>query len=72
MKLESTPGFLKNPGSVSGLVFGGVGGGMITTVLRKHTKQYHHQSRFTRYLQHFRDVGLCYMVSAPTSGLCAL
>ena len=27
----------------------------MTTVLRKHTKQYHHKSRFTRYLQYFRD-----------------
>ena len=27
MKLESSPGFLKNPDSVSGLAFGGVGGG---------------------------------------------
>ena len=43
---------------------------MMTTVLRKHTKQYHHKSRFTRYLQYFRDVGLCYIVSTPTSGLC--
>ena len=42
---------------------------MMTTVLRKHTKQYHHKSRFTRYLQYFRDVGLCYIVSTPTSGL---
>ena len=52
MKLESSPGFLKNPGPDSGLAFGGVGsgGGMITTVLRKPTKQYHHESRFTRYL----------------------
>ena len=29
----------------------------MTTVLRKHTKQYHHKSRFARYLQYFRDVG---------------
>ena len=27
MKLESSPGFLKNPGSDSGLAFGGWGGG---------------------------------------------
>ena len=26
MKLESSPGFLKNPGSDSGLAFGAVGG----------------------------------------------
>ena len=29
----------------------------MTTVLCKHTKQYHHKSRFTRYLQYFRDIG---------------
>ena len=60
MRLKRTPGFLKNPGVDSGLALGGVGGwggGMMTTVLRKHTKQYHHKSRFTRYLQYFRDVG---------------
>ena len=66
MKLESSPGFLKNAGSDSGLAFGGVGGvgvGMMTTVLRKHTKQYHHKSRFARYLQHFRDVGPSHIVT---------
>ena len=62
MRLKRTPGFLKNPGVDSGLALGGVGGwggwggGMMTTVLRKHTKKYHHKSRFTRYLQYFRDV----------------
>ena len=50
MKLESSPGFLKHPGSDSGLAFGGGGG----WGGRKHTKQYHHKSRFTRYLQYFR------------------
>ena len=43
MRLKRTPGFLKNPGVDSGLALGGVGGvggGMMTTVLRKHTKQY--------------------------------
>ena len=39
----------------SGGGVGGVGGGMLTTMLRKHTQQYHHKSRFTRYLQYFRD-----------------
>ena len=29
-------------------------GGMLTTMLRKHTQQYHYKSRFTRYLQYFR------------------
>ena len=28
---------------------------MLTTMLCKHTQQYHHKSRFTRYLQYFRD-----------------
>ena len=39
----------------SGGGWGGGGGGMLTTMLRKHTQQYHHKSRFTRYLQYFRD-----------------
>ena len=30
-------------------------------MLRKHTQQYHHKSRFTRYLQYFRHVGLSYI-----------
>ena len=48
--------------------FGGGGGegGMMTTVLRKHTKQYHHKSRFTRYLQYFRDVGPSHIVTNCT------
>ena len=70
LKLENSLAFLQTPASDSGLAFGGVGGGgMMTTVLRKHTKhtkQYHHKSRFTRYLPYFRDVGLCYIVSTPT------
>ena len=36
MKLESTPGFLKNPGSVSGLVFRGVGGDDNDSVAQTH------------------------------------
>ena len=28
---------------------------MLTTMLRKHTQQYHQKSRFTRYLQYLRD-----------------
>ena len=67
MKLGSSPGFLKNPVSDSGLAFWGVGGlgggGMITTVLRKPTKQYHHKSR---YLQYFRDVGPSHIVTNCT------
>ena len=42
---------------------------MMTTVLRKHTKQYHHKSRFTRYLQYFRDVGPSHIVELDI-GLC--
>ena len=68
MKLESSPGFLTNPGSDSGLAFGGVGGwgGMMATVLRKLTKQYHHKSRFARYLQYFRGVGPSHIVTNCT------
>ena len=39
---------------------------MMTTVLRKHTKQYHHKSRFTRYLRYFRDVGPSHIVTNCT------
>ena len=39
---------------------------MMTTVLRKHTKQYHHKSRFARYLQYFRDVGPSHIVTNCT------
>ena len=39
---------------------------MMTTVLRKHTKQYHHKSRFTRYLLYFRDVGPSHIVTNCT------
>ena len=45
---------------------GGVGGGMMTTVLCKHTKQYHHKSRLTRFLQYFRDVGPSLIVTNCT------
>ena len=62
MRLKRTPGFLKNPGVDSGLFFFWGGGG----VLRKHTKQYHHKSRFTRYLQYFRDVGPSHIVTNCT------
>ena len=69
MKLESSPGFLTNPGFRfwTGFLGGwGGGGGMMTTVLRKHTKQYHHKSRFARYLQYFRDVGPSHIVTNGT------
>ena len=65
MRLKRTPGFLKNPGVDSGLALGGWGG-MMTTVLRKHTKQYHHKSRFARYLEYFRDVGPSLIVTNCT------
>ena len=38
----------------------------MTTVLRKHTKQYHHKSRFARYLQYLRDVGPSHIVTNCT------
>ena len=36
MKLESSPGFLKNPGSDSGLAFGAVGGDNNDSVAQTH------------------------------------
>ena len=69
MWLKRTPGFLKNPGVDFGLALrgcGGGGGGMMTTVLRKHTKPYHHKSRFTPYLQYFRDAGPSLIVTNCT------
>ena len=36
---------------------GGGGGGMMTTLVHRHPEQYLHKSRFTRYLQYFRDAG---------------
>ena len=44
---------------------GGVGwgvGGMMTTLVHRHPEQYLHKSRFTRYLQYFRDAGPPYMM----------
>ena len=41
-------------------VGGGVGG--MTTLVHKHPEQYLHKSRFTRYLQYFRDGGPSYMM----------
>ena len=71
MKLESSPGFLKNPGSDSGLAFGGVegcwgGGGDDDDSVTQTHKQYHHKSRFARYLQYFRDVGPSHIVTNCT------
>ena len=42
---------------------------MMTTLLRAHPKQCLQKSRFTRYLQSFRDVGPSYIVTKPTSAL---
>ena len=42
---------------------GGGRGGMMTTLLRRHPEQYLHESRLTRYLQYFRDVGHSYIVT---------
>ena len=50
-------------GWVAGLGEGGEGGGMMTTVLHRHPEQYLHESRFTRHLQYFRDVGPSYIVT---------
>ena len=38
-------------------VGGGGVGGMMTTLVHRHPEQYLHKSRFTRYLQYFRDGG---------------
>ena len=35
----------------------GGGGGVMTTLVHRHPDQYLHKSRFTRYLQYFRDGG---------------
>ena len=40
------------------------GGGWMTTLAHRHTEQYLHKSRFTRYLQYFRDGGPSYMMMA--------
>ena len=46
---------------------GGWGGGDDDdSVAQTHTKQYHHKSRFTRYLQYFRDVGPSLIVTNCT------
>ena len=42
----------------------------MTTLLRRHPEQNLPKSRFVRYLQYFRDVGHCYILTKPTSGLC--
>ena len=34
----------------------------MTTLVHRHTEQYLHRSRFTRYLQYFRDGGPFYMM----------
>ena len=50
---------------------GGVGGGglgMMTTLVHRHPEQYLHKSRFTWYLQHFRDGGPSYMMMVDDGG----
>ena len=42
---------------------------MTIFMLHRHPKQYFHESRLTRYLQYFRNVGPSYIVTKPTSGL---
>ena len=49
---------------------GGVAWGVVMTTPRTISPE--EQSRFTRHLQYFRDVGPSYMVTKPTSGLCEL
>ena len=44
----------------------------MTTLLCRHTEEYLQKSRFSRYLQYFRDVGPSDIVTKPTSGLCEL
>ena len=36
---------------------------MMTTLVHGHPEQYLHKSRFTRYLQYFRDGGPSYMIN---------
>ena len=48
------------------------GGGLMTTLLRRHFEQHLQKSRFAPYLQCFRDVGPSYIVTKPTSGLWVL
>ena len=49
-----------------------VGGGEDDDIVMQTPEQYLQKSRFTRYLQYFRDVGQSYTVTRPTSGLCDL
>ena len=52
---------------------GGRAGVMMTTLLCRHPEQYLQKSRFTQYLQNFRDVGpSSYTVTKLTSGRCEL
>ena len=46
--------------------FVGGGGDDDDSVAQTHPKQYHHKSRFTRYLQHFREVGPSHVVTNCT------
>ena len=44
----------------------------MTTLLRRHPEQNLPKSLFIRNSQNFRDVGHCYILTKPTSGLCQL
>ena len=44
-------------GGGKGWAVGGGGWGMMTTLVHRHPEQYLHKSRFTQYLQYFRDGG---------------
>ena len=47
---------------------GAGGGGMMTTLVHRHPKQYLHKTRFTRYLQYFRDGGPSYVMMVDDGG----
>ena len=58
----SSVGF-PDSGGMEGVGWGGGGVGMMTTLVHGHPEQYLHKSRFTRYLQYFRDGGPSYMIN---------
>ena len=54
--LYALRGFTR-PSYISGGGGWGDGGGTMTTLVHRHPEHYLHKSRFTRYLQYFRDGG---------------
>ena len=75
MKLQNSLASLQTRASDSGLAFGGEGsgeGGMMTTLLCRPPEQHLQKSRFTRFLQYFRDVGPSHISHQLYSGLCDL